>query len=270
MNLTSICVLKYKTMKYMTIILSFACMSVLGTAGACMNIHSDATIKGLPPTDSLRGFAVVELFTSEGCSSCPPADRLIENIQKDNKDKDIYIMAFHVDYWDHQGWKDRFSSREFSNRQRRYADWLRLSSVYTPQVVINGATEYVGSDGNSIVNAISTGLTQSHPGTLTLTPKLTSGKLDVEYQVTGNNKNAELVLALVQRSASSDVRAGENEGKQLSHVQIVRQLQYVDANSKSPVTISLPMDFNKEGWELIGFVQRTTDGHIIAATKSDF
>jgi hypothetical protein len=93
----------------------------------------------------------------EGCSSCPPADELIDRIQKDNDNKQIYIMAFHVDYWDHQGWKDRFSDPEFSKRQRQYANWLNLQTVYTPQIVVNGATEHVGSDQDAILG-------QSPPG----------------------------------------------------------------------------------------------------------
>src|ERR1700749_4297588 len=80
-----------------------------------------------------KGVAVVELFTSEGCSSCPPADELVARIQKEDKDKQVYILAFHVDYWNRLGWKDVFSSADFSKRQNEYANWLNLQSVYTPQ-----------------------------------------------------------------------------------------------------------------------------------------
>src|SRR5882757_10188754 len=93
-----------------------------------------------------NGFAVVELFTSEGCSSCPSADALVAAVQKENKDQPVYILAFHVDYWDRLGWKDAFSDAAYSDRQRAYASWLRLSSIYTPQVVVNGRKEFVGSD----------------------------------------------------------------------------------------------------------------------------
>src|ERR1700709_1440967 len=84
-----------------------------------------------------KGFAVIELFTSEGCSSCPPADALVARVQKESNDKPVYILAFHVDYWNHLGWKDAFSSAEYSERQNQYARWLKLSSVYTPQIVVN-------------------------------------------------------------------------------------------------------------------------------------
>src|ERR1700743_2334239 len=87
--------------------------------------------------DISRGFALVELFTSEGCSSCPPADEFAARIAKENQDKPVYVLAFHVDYWDRLGWKDRYSNPEFSQRQQRYAQYLHLESVYTPQVVVN-------------------------------------------------------------------------------------------------------------------------------------
>jgi hypothetical protein len=219
-----------------------------------------------------KGFAVVELFTSEGCSSCPPADELIKRIQADNKNKQVYILAYHVDYWDHQGWKDRFSDPAYSKRQRRYAGWLNLQTVYTPQMVVNGTSEYVGSDQRSVLQAISAGLTGEPTNTLTLTGKIAGDQLQVEYQEAGHEKRSELVLALVQQSAQSAVKAGENEGRNLSHVQIVRRMLHVplDMNSKKEITMKLPDDFNKQGWELIGFVQHTKDGSITAAARFNF
>ena len=221
-----------------------------------------------PVSHNGNGFAVVELFTSEGCSSCPPADKLVAKIQSENTGKPIYILAFHVDYWNSLGWKDRFSNSEYSDRQRRYADWLHLETVYTPQVIINGASEYVGSDEGSVTKAITAGLNQSPAATLTLQGSIEGDKLNVEYNTT--EKNAELVLALVQKSAESNVRAGENAGKKLSHVQIVRQLVYQDVNGKKKITINLPKDFIQAGWELIGFVQHKNDGRITAAARFNF
>jgi len=222
-----------------------------------------------PVSHNGNGFAVVELFTSEGCSSCPPADKLVEKIQLENAHQPIYILAFHVDYWDFQGWKDRFANPDYSARQRRYADWLHLETVYTPQVVINGASECVGSDEGSLTKAITAGLDQTSATTLTLQGNIEGDKLNVEYNTT-DDKNAELVLALVQKSAQSNVRAGENAGRKLSHVQIVRQLAYQDVTEKKKIAINLPKDFNQNGWELIGFVQHKNDGHITAAARFNF
>lgn len=119
------------------------------------------------PEATGKGFAVVELFTSEGCSSCPPADVLVAKLQKESADKPVYILAFHVDYWNRLGWKDVFSSHEYSSRQYQYSKWLK-SEVYTPQVIVNGRTEFVGSDEKSLGNAIKTGLEKTAKTELTL------------------------------------------------------------------------------------------------------
>jgi hypothetical protein len=90
-------------------------------------------------------FAVVELFTSEGCSSCPPADRNLERIARDYAKHPVYTLSFHVDYWDHIGWRDPFSSAVYSERQRRYSAAMRARGVYTPQMVVSGTEALVGS-----------------------------------------------------------------------------------------------------------------------------
>jgi hypothetical protein len=213
-----------------------------------------------------KGFALVELFTSEGCSSCPPADALMEKLQQENAGKPVYVVAFHVDYWNHQGWKDRFSTAGFTARQRQYSEWMNLQTIYTPQVVVNGSGEYVGSDERSIVKAIDASLNRNADNTLTLKGKADSGHLQVAYDVTGPKANKALFLALVQKKASSNVMAGENEGRKLSHVQIVRDLIPVAINGKS-ASINLPDSLVQEGWELIGFVQNKNSGHITAAAS---
>jgi hypothetical protein len=108
-----------------------------------------------------KGFAVLELFTSEGCSSCPPADELLNQLQQQDAQEQLYILAFHVDYWDHQGWKDRFSSYAYSQRQQQYAEWFKLRSIYTPQLVVSGQHELVGSDGGAVSAAVNRALGQT-------------------------------------------------------------------------------------------------------------
>lgn len=236
---------------------------------ACINVQSETSSKLLPATGDQKGFAVVELFTSEGCSSCPPADKLIERISNENPDKRIYILAYHVDYWNHQGWKDPFSAREFTDRQRMYASWLNLQTIYTPQIVVNGATEFVGSDANTAARVISDGLHQIPANTLTLNGKIEGGKINVNFQESAHEKRTDLLLALVQKTGESNVKAGENSGRHLSHVQIVRQLKRVDLNNNKTVSIDLPAGFDATGWELTGLVQRASDGRITAAAKVD-
>ncbi|RBL90267.1 DUF1223 domain-containing protein [Chitinophaga flava] len=219
-------------------------------------------------TDSTKGFAVVELFTSEGCSSCPPADALLSRLEQESNGKPVYLLAFHVDYWDHQGWRDSYSQHSFSERQQQYAAWLKRPNIYTPQMVINGSSEFVGSNVAAVKYAINESLNQPASTNLLLQTKLESQQLEVSWQLLPQPKNTRLLLAFVQKNGQSQVRAGENAGRKLSHVQIVQQLTSVDPGRNVRTSLSLPAGFNMQDWELIGFVQRDTDGQIIAAAKA--
>lgn len=215
-----------------------------------------------------KGFAVVELFTSEGCSSCPAADAVIAKIEKEVTDRPVYVLAYHVDYWNRLGWKDVFSSADYSRRQNDYANWLNLSSVYTPQIVVNGKTEFVGSQEGTLRNAISTGLKQPTQTNLSLDNfKASSGSATLNYH-TEASPGQSLVLALVKKQATTAVKAGENGGRTLSHVQIVTNIQNIRLNAASgEAAIKLPTDFSAKQFELIAFVQDSKTGAISGATK---
>jgi hypothetical protein len=225
------------------------------------------------PIPAGKGFAVIELFTSEGCSSCPPADELVGRIQKEYKDQPVYILAFHVDYWNRLGWRDVFSNTEYSARQYEYAKYLNLSGVYTPQIVVNGKKEFVGSEEGTLRNAIKTGLQKTPSAQITLSDvKADQGKATLHYQTEGNGNNSLLLLALVEKNAQSSVKGGENKGRNLSHVQIIRQLDKVIlTNGRSGIeSITLPKDLNPQKWEIIALLQNTQTGEIIGATKQAF
>jgi hypothetical protein len=226
----------------------------------------------IKPTAPNKGFAVIELFTSEGCSSCPPADELVSRIQKEYKDQPVYILAFHVDYWNRLGWRDVFSSADYSARQSEYAKYLNLSQVYTPQIVVNGKKEFVGSEEGTLRNAIKTDLQKPTSTQITLSDiKTDQGKATLHYQTEGNGNNSLLLLALVEKSAQSNVKGGENKGRILSHVQIIRQLDKVIlTNGRGTQSIALPKDFNAQKWEIIALIQNTQTGEIIGATKQTF
>lgn len=253
-------------------------MLAVGLAGAFfltvafIGLRNEAKMKNLQQPVAGNGFAVVELFTSEGCSSCPPADKLLKTIEQDNQNKEIYILAFHVDYWDHLGWKDRFSDPAFSDRQARYAGWIKPGTIYTPQLIVNGTKQFVGSDRGAILDAITNSLDKTPLDTLLLKAIIAGDELQVEYKAGIGVKNSELVLALVQKEANSSVKAGENSGRNLSHVQIVRRMKLIPLAEKSlkATTMKLPADFTQKGWELIGFVQRKTDGQVSAAARLRF
>ncbi|NLR59197.1 DUF1223 domain-containing protein [Chitinophaga polysaccharea] len=245
-----------------------AICSLSSLLGACTDVLGNNNGPLIANTDSTKGFAVVELFTSEGCSSCPPADELLSRLEQESNGQPLYLLAYHVDYWDHQGWRDSYSQHAFSERQRQYASWLGLSTVYTPQMVINGSHEMIGSDVSVVKRAVNTALDQPAGASLTLQAHSTARQLEVNWQLSSPRKNTRLLLALVQKNGQSQVRAGENAGKKLSHVQIVQQLAAVNAKESDHVTLALPAGFNNTDWELIGFVQNDTNGKIIAATKA--
>ncbi len=247
------------------------------TATLAITAMADAAFINIKPpvknnTISGKGFAVIELFTSEGCSSCPPADELVARIQKEYTGQPVYIMAFHVDYWNHLGWKDAFSSVDYTKRQQMYSQRLRVE-VYTPQIVINGKKAFVGSEENTLRNAIKSGLQNSAPAQIILSGlKAGTNKATVHYRAEGNGKNSVLTLALVQKNGQTSVKAGENKGRSLSHVQIVRKLQSVAlSNGKEGIqSLTLPAGFNPQSWEVIGILQNTTTGEITGAAKEEF
>jgi hypothetical protein len=259
-------------MKALKTVFLAAALLGLGLAGKAV-LHTKRGGEPWRAGLSGNGFAVVELFTSEGCSSCPPADELVARVQQEDKGLPVYILAFHVDYWDRLGWKDAFSDKAYSDRQRQYADWLRLSSIYTPQVVVNGRQEFVGSESDALHAAIQNGLQQQGDVQLMLSGlKLNNGKLDWQCQADGVGEHAHvsLLVALVERSAVTKVRAGENIGKTLSHVQVVRAYSTtsLDGNANSLGKLDWPEGVVPDQAEVIAFLQDQGDGKILAATRS--
>jgi len=224
-----------------------------------------------PSSTENKGFAVVELFTSEGCSSCPPADQLIAQMGKESLNKPVYILAFHVDYWNRLGWKDVFSDHAYSLRQQQYSRWLNTNQVYTPQVVVNGNKELIGSQEGTLRNAVKGGLEAPSATHLNLSVvKADEKHVEVQYDADVINANEVLVLALVQKSGVTRVKRGENSGRTLSHVQIVRNLKTVVLNSKSSgnASLELPPDLRGQHAEIIAFVQNSNTGAIGAAAKA--
>jgi hypothetical protein len=209
---------------------------------------------------------LIELFTSEGCSSCPPADRLLEKIAAENN-ADVYVLSFHVDYWNYIGWKDPFSQARFSDRQRNYARQFSLESIYTPQVVVNGITEFVGSDEQRLRAAIAKN-SSLLPVRIEATRKNnTTVHLSCSWQST---EPLLLHVALVQKKATTAVKRGENSGKTLHHVNVVQQLKAVDAISGTgTVEIEFPTGVKETDYQLIVFTQNKKNRSIEGAGQTE-
>lgn len=217
-----------------------------------------------------QGFAVLELFTSEGCSSCPPAEALLEQVDQSSVGQPVYVLAYHVDYWDRQGWKDAFSDHRFSARQYRYSHLLS-GRIYTPQLIINGAAEGIGSDVAFVNKGIHQALSAQPNTTLQVKGKLFQNTAELQYQIQGTLSREKLLIAIVQNHAVSHVLRGENKGRTLSHTAIVRDLQpfVIDGHKGGAITVPLPQRFNGKDWRIISFLQDPQTGHISAASHAD-
>jgi hypothetical protein len=219
---------------------------------------------------------LVELFTSEGCSSCPPADALLSRLQHEQPiaDAQIIVLGEHVDYWDGLGWRDRFSSRQYTARQNEYGARFRLDSVYTPQMVVDGATQFVGNDQTLAWQAV-TAASRSTKLPLTLSDLRSDGKIvsaTVAAKPTGA-ANGDLFAALVDPMDSTEVRHGENSGRKLQHVAVVRTLARIGSTRD---LASGPLHFNLKApdgadsalMQVVVFAQQPNLGPILGVTMS--
>jgi hypothetical protein len=236
-----------------------AAILAVGVAGA-LAIESQAPKQAGTPG---RTPVVVELFTSQGCSSCPPADALLRRIARDPAMRGRVIpLAFHVDYWNRLGWSDPFSSREWSQRQGDYVRALKLSSAYTPQVVVNGTRQMVGSSTNEVLRAIDEESRRTPEGTIALA--LTDTGVTVRAQ--SAVPNVDVLVAIAEESVTTDVKRGENGGRTLVNDAIVRKLVQVGTlNGKSAIEKELPIALEPR-MSVAAFLQERGTRRILAAT----
>jgi hypothetical protein len=230
---------------------------------------------GFTPTSGTstdHGFAVIELFTSEGCSSCLPADELIAKIEKEYHTGPVYVLAYHVSYWNNAAWRDKFSSAVFTQRQLHYARQLKIGEgPYTPQAIINGTKEMIGADEKQVRQALGDALTEVTDSELTINnPVIKNGDIAVNYQTRGGDTHTLLQLVLVQKNAVRKVLQGENKGRTLSHIQIVSEFKTISLKGKETgvAHISLKPGAFPADFELIGFLQDAVKGNIIAADRT--
>ena len=211
------------------------------------------------------GFALIELFTSEGCSSCPAADEVLEEIQKKYSDKNVLVVGYHVDYWDKLGWKDIFSDGSFTQRQEYYSTILHLNSIYTPQVVINGRKEFIGSNKSKLISSIEEQLKESSAVSIELNVVQNTGeKIEVHYSAKGvDAKKDQAILVLIQKMAVNEIKKGENKGRTLHHINIVRNIFYLRLKEET-TSFTLPAGLQKKDVFVAGFIQDKKSGSIKA------
>ena len=205
----------------------------------------------------VAGFALVELFTSEGCSSCPSADqnlmRLVDEASK--KKLPVYALSFHVDYWNRLGWTDPYSSKAFTDRQRTYAQVMKSDRVYTPQMIVNGKAEFVGSNKNVSTKAINSAMReQPQIRVIAKVRKVKGQDVTVAVQLTGRTTADIVNVALVQKSGQQRANAGENRNRTLKHVNIVRDFVQTKSGA-GEVKLTIPKGMMAKDFRVIAYAQ---------------
>jgi hypothetical protein len=192
--------------------------------------------------------AVVELFTSQGCSSCPPADRIIGELAKDPS---IIALSMPIDYWDYLGWKDTLADARFSERQKAYSHMRGDREVYTPQVVVNGSTHVVGSDRAGIESAI--GSTKKADGVMSVPVTMTLSGKEINVSVAASSRgpaamHGEVWICSISKAIPISIGRGENRGREITYHNVVRNLLKVGDWNGSSGSWTVPLEnVSREG-----------------------
>ncbi|GAB4021025.1 DUF1223 domain-containing protein [Spirosoma koreense] len=221
-----------------------------------------------PAKPATQPVVVLELFTSQGCSSCPPADKALQEITQEatRSGQVVYGLSFHVDYWNRLGWTDPFSTRQYTDRQRQY-DRLLHTQTYTPQLIINGRQDLIGGQRNRIEQAIQAIQKQPASAFVGVDGTLTrdSRQLTVRYSLSAPGAY-QVHVALVQKEAHTSVQRGENGGRTLVNTNVVRQFQTVEtSNSSGSVSFPLLPNLPADQTAVLVYVQRIDNQQVVGA-----
>jgi len=236
-----------------------------------------ATEAGSPIAAQRRAVPVlVELFTSEGCSSCPPADAVLARLVREQPvdGAEVIALSLHVDYWNRLGWKDPYSAKAYSARQERYAKAFGPDKLYTPQIVVDGREELIGSDDAAVRRTIAGAAARPH-----LPVKVTARAIERGVNVSIDLPPApsaddpiDVFVALTEDDLSSAVKRGENVGRTLSHVAVVRKLQTLGTLEKDGFVADgrLPIE---SGWKphkmrAVVWLQGRSSNHVYGAAAA--
>ena len=231
------------------------------------NGHSAGTLcRPTAPSTAAVSAVLVELFTSEGCSTCPPADKLLAAMEETQPIKGVQIVALgeHVDYWNRLGWKDPFSSAQFTQRQTEYARALHIEDIYTPQMVVDGRTEFIGSNADTAREAIAKAAGTAKAN-INLTVKGSAANaITLVTQIENlpavtSGDTADVMLAITESGLSSKVLRGENSGKELAHSVVTRRLVKIGSVTAKSFSAERPVELSpawkRQNLKAVVFVQ---------------
>jgi hypothetical protein len=221
---------------------------------------------------------LVELFTSEGCSSCPPADKLLTQLDETQPvaSAEVIVLSEHVDYWNRLGWTDPFSSAEFSQRQSEYAQAFGGDDIYTPQMIVDGRMQFVGSNSSKARDAIAAAA-RNPKGAVSITVKEmgSPGRLSFKVYVEGvpqarGDQTSDVFLAITESGLQSNVARGENSGKRLAHTAVTRKLIRLGELDGPSFTAERVVDIDgkwkRENLKAVSFVQARDSRHVLGVT----
>jgi hypothetical protein len=228
------------------------------------------------PVTGARAAVLLELFTAQGCSSCPPADRLLSAMGRDpDLGKQLVPIAFHVDYWDTKGWRDRFSDHAWTQRQTEYVHRLGGDMIYTPQIVVDGGAQCVGSDVACIKKAVESASAQPH-GTVALAfaeQRRDAVEVQVTAQLPAGAHDADVLVGVYESGLDTEVSGGENAHKTLHDDYVVHRLEHAfgvsagSSRSKS-VKVELAPDWRREQVGVVVFLQDPKTHAVMGATAA--
>jgi hypothetical protein len=211
-----------------------------------------------------RAPVVVELFTSQGCSSCPPADAFLGELAQR---KDVIALAYHVDYWDYIGWKDAFATRATTDRQRAYARVLKQRYVYTPEMVVEGIGHDTGRERAGIEKLLAEAQRRSAARATPELSRTSNGALTVKLAAFPLEGPADVTLAIYDRRHSTPVASGENQGRMLDNFNIVRRLQVLSRWDGAAASWTIEDAGLQPGLGAAVLVQRADHGPVIGCNK---
>ncbi len=218
--------------------------------------------------DTYAPIVVLELFTSQGCSSCPPADALLDQVKKKHSDK-VFALSYHVDYWNYIGWTDPFSNANYSKKQNAYNYKFKSRSNYTPQVVVNGKEHFVGSNRSKLLSKITAYSNEKPSNAVGISGlKREGNSITVDYKLLGNLDGKDLRTVLVIDERTTNVKRGENRNRILKNSNIVVAENYspIDGDT-GKTTIEVPSLVNKEDKLTVLLLVENTEADITAAAK---
>jgi len=260
-------------MRRLTLLFCSAATITLFAIGSVVHLSARNTAATSASEGTPRTAVLIELFTSEGCSDCPPADALLERLDRLQPvaGADLIVLSEHVDYWNGIGWKDPYSSQEYSERQNAYAGLFGLGSVYTPQMVVDGRFEFVGSDERQAIQAV-----ESATRAEKIAVNISSVHLEPNHVLalhigagqlpsSSTASSASVLLAIADERDESHVSGGENGGRTLKHISVVRHLAKigtVDQSDQLSQDLRVDIGHGSGQVRLIAFVQEAKTGRI--------